>query len=220
MDMSGYKISFLVVIILIQTCLLHAKSLRGERQSATEDGTSEAVISWCPPEEYMTEYYTQLYSTHTVYSFSGSVFYYIQKATETHNNRTETIENNAEEDNAIIANITDGSRFTPAGMQTTNKVVCANILQELDALTSVISDTALCSWDYVCDYKADRIPNYLFKARCKTSRCNSSCSQENNYHNMCQTHGIHMNVLQMRGNCEDWVWGQELLPTACTCIHV
>ena len=50
-----------------------------------------------------------------------------------------------------------------------NKVVCAQILHELDAEASVISNTAVCPWDYICDYKADRFLNYLFKARCKTS---------------------------------------------------
>ena len=217
--MSVHKILLLIGIVLVQVCLLNAKSLGVERRSATEDGTSEAVVSSCSPEEYQMEYYNKLYSTEAVNSFSGNAFYYINKATETHNNRTETTENTAEEDNAIIANITDGSRFTPAGMQTTNKVVCAKILQELDDVASVISDTALCSWDYICDYKADRIPNYLFKARCSTSRCSSNCGQQNNVHNMCQAHGIPVNVLQMRGNCGDWVWGQELLPIACTCTH-
>ena len=220
MNMSGHKISSLIVIMLVQACLLHAKSLREvEWHSATEDGTSEAVVSSCTPEEYQMERFNKLYSTDAVNSFSGNAFYYINRATEIHNNRTETIQNTAEEDNAVIANITDGSRFTPAGMETANKIVCAKILQELDDVANEISDTALCGWDYICDYKAGRMPNYLFKARCRTSRCSNNCSQENNIHNMCQAHGIQVNILQMRGNCGDWVWGQELLPIACTCVH-
>ena len=44
----------------------------------------------------------------------------------------------------------------PAGMDTANKVVCARILQELDAVADSISNTTLCGWDYICDYKVDR----------------------------------------------------------------
>ena len=133
-------------------------------------------------------------------------------------NRSEST-TTAEEDNAIVTSIADQSRFTPAGMDTANKVVCARVLQQLDAEANTISNTALCGWDYVCDYKADRFPNYLFKARCRTSRCSGNCNQESNNHNMCQSHGIHVTVLEMGGNCEEWVWGQELLPIACTCTN-
>ena len=99
--------------------------------------------------------------------------------------------------------IADPTRFTPAGMDTANRVVCARVLQELDAVADSISNTALCGWDYVCDYKADRFPNYLFKARCRTSTCNGNCNQEDNSHNRCQSHGVHVTVLQMRycGEC-------------------
>ena len=119
-------------------------------------------------------------------------------------------------DDAIIASITDQSRFTPAGMDTANRVICARVLQELNAEATSICNTALCGWDYVCDYKADRFPNYLFKARCRTSSCSGNCNQELNSHNRCQSHGIHVTVLEMKENCEEWVWGQELLPIACT----
>ena len=145
---------------------------------------------------------------------------------ETHNNRSKSAANSAvitaeeeAEDNAIIANITDHSRFTPAGMETVNKVICAQILHELDAEGRAISNTAVCAWDYICDYKADRFPNYLFKARCKTSMCSGNCSPEDKRHNMCQSHGIHVTVLQMRENCGEWVWGQEFLPIAFTCTR-
>ena len=88
------------------------------------------------------------------------------------------------DDDAVIANITDQSRFTPAGMETVNKIICAQILQELDTEANVISNTALCPWDYICDYRAGRFPNYLLKARCKTSMCSGNCSPENDRHNM------------------------------------
>ena len=118
-----------------------------------------------------------------------------------------------------IANITDQSRFIPAGMDTVNKAVCVRILQEMDAEESLSSNTALCAWDYVCDYKADRYPNYLFKARCKTARCNGNCSRVNNRHNMCQSRGIHVTILQMTRTCGQWAWGQELLPITCSCTN-
>ena len=142
--------------------------------------------------------------------------YYTLRALQVEQNRSEST-TTAAEDNTAIATITDQSRFTPAGMDTANKAVCARVLQELDAVAISISNTALCGWDYVCDYKADRFPNYLFKARCRTSSCSGNCNQENITHNRCLSHGIHVTVLEMRGNCGEWVWGQELLPIACTC---
>ena len=135
---------------------------------------------------------------------------------EAHNNRSMSTANTAE-DNAV-ASINDHTRLTPAGMETANKIVCAQILHELDAEASAISNTAVCPWDYICDYKADRYPNYLFKARCKTSMCSGNCSPEDRRHNMCQSHGIYVTVLQMR-NCGEWVWSQELLLIACTCTN-
>ena len=76
--------------------------------------------------------------------------YYTLRALQVEQNRSEST-TTAAEDNAAIATITDQSRFTPAGMDTANKAVCARVLQEL-AIS--ISSTALCGWDYVCDYKA------------------------------------------------------------------
>ena len=122
------------------------------------------------------------------------------------------------EDNELIKNFDHLNRFTPAGMDLANKVVCAKILQELDAEANSISNTALCGcMIYHCDYKANRFPNYLFKARCRSPNCNGNCNQENSSHNRCQSHGIHVTVLEMGENCGEWVWGQELLPIACTC---
>ena len=118
------------------------------------------------------------------------------------------------QDNDTIANMDNLDRFTPAGMDLANKVVCARMLKEMDAVADLISKTALCGWDYF-DYKADRFLNYLFKARCTSANCKSNCGPHIK-HNMCQSHGIHVTVLEMRGSCKEWVWGQELLPLACT----
>ena len=222
------KLSFILLIVLLQACLLHARSLRVERQitmsnggsndATTHEGDAFLVDSSCSPGQDQLEYYSKLYGANTATGITGSTLYYATRAMEAHNNRTVST-TTAAEDNAVIANISDQSRFTPAGMESANKVVCAQILQELDAVASVISNTALCPWDYICDYKADRYPHYLFKARCKTSMCSGNCNPEDNRHNMCQSHGIHVSVLQMRENCGEWVWGQELLPIACTCTH-
>ena len=51
------------------------------------------------------------------------------------------------------------------------------------------------------------------------ARCSGNCNQENNSNNWCLSHGIHVTVLQMIGNCGEWVWGQQLLPIACTCTR-
>ena len=224
--MSGLNISILILIVSLQIYLLHAKSLRIERPKSTADHpeliphssttttTKRTADSSCTPDTNQLEYFSQLYSGATaVNSFSGNTMYYSLRAMQS---QAESATSEAE-DNAIIASITDQNRFTPAGMDTANKVICARVLQELDAEANSISNTALCGWDYVCDYKADRFPNYLFKARCRTPMCSGNCNQENNSHSRCQSHGIHVTVLEMRGNCGEWVWGQELLLIACTC---
>ena len=228
--MSG-KLFFYLIVASLQAFLLDAKSLRGPRQSTQSaasfggndlDQTTEPTTSTdssCLPSEDQLQLYGQLHSTTAINGLGVNTLYYAIRAMETHNHRTVSVSSPAE-DNAVIASISDQSRFTPAGMETTNKVVCAQILQELDAEASVISNTAVCPWEYICDYRADRYPHYLLKARCKTSICSGNCSPEDNRHNMCQSHGIHVTVLQIRENCGEWVWGQELLPIACTCTNV
>ena len=215
MDNLGSKTFLLILIMSLQEFLLHGKILRAAKHSPIGSNSSES--SSCSPNQYQVDYYEQLYnSVNVANSFNGNIMYYALKGIRVNNNRngsTVTAENNT-----TIANITDHGRFTPAGMELASKVVCAQILQEMDGETSIISETALCPWDYICDYKADRYPHYLFKARCKTSLC-LNCNQEQKRHNMCQSHGIHVSVLQMRNSCEEWVWGQELVPIACTCTN-
>ena len=224
--MSGQKILLIIVIISLQTLLPHAKSLRitKKQQSSgthqlkvTTHSTKRSANSSCSPDENQLEYYNQIYNSSSLISiFNGNTMYYTLRALQVEQNRSEST-TTAAEDDAIITRITDQSRFTPAGMDTANRVICARVLQELDPVATSISNTTHCGWDYVCDYKADRFPNYLFKARCKTSSCSGNCNQEISTHNRCQSHGIHVTVLQMIGNCGEWVWGQELLPIACTC---
>ena len=154
-------------------------------------------------------------SPHQLKTFNGDILSYSLKAMEIDRNMTK--QEVTAEDIAIIENVTDPSRFIPAGMELINKAVCAKILQQLDAKFQLHSSTALCGWDYVCDYRADRFPNYLFKARCKTARCHiNSCSKN---HSMCQSHGIHVTVLERR-ECREWVWAQELLPLNCYCMYM
>ena len=220
--MAGQKILLVVVIASMHAFLLDARRLRVARQSIVSNlkgsmnrATTDSTAS-CSPHQHQVKYYNGLYSNNAASNFNGNILYYALKAVETENNMTGPVV--TAKDNATVASITDQSRFTPAGMDTTNRVVCAKILKEMDEVANTISSTALCGWDYVCDYRADRFPNYLFKARCKTARCNGNCGPHNK-HNMCQSHGIHVTVLEMRGNCEEWVWGQELLPIACTCTN-
>ena len=222
------KFSLMFLTVLLQACLLHAKSLGVERQitvsnggsndTTTHKGDTVGVDSSCSPGQVQLEYYSKLYGANTSTGITVNTFYYATRAMEAHNNRTAST-TTAAEDNAVIANINDQSRFTPAGMETANKVICAQILQQLDSVKNVIANTALCPWDYICDYKADRYPHYLFQARCKTSMCSGNCSPEDNRHNKCKSHGIYVNTLQMTENCKKWDWSQELLPIACTCTH-
>ena len=232
MTTSRRTVLILTLITSMQVLLLQAKSLRRVEQSAVArvgnvDGSDqisgvrieEAVGGanpLCSPGLNQMEYYSELYKDRVTKShvkgIRGNTMYYSFRA---NNSRAES-EN--VDDLAVIASIIDHSRFAPAGMETANKAICAQILHELDAEASVISNTAVCPWDYICDYKEDRFPHYLFKARCKTSVCSGNCSPGDKIHNMCQSHGIHVTVLQMRGNCGEWVWGQEL-PIACTCTN-
>ena len=218
MVMSEQSIS-LVVIVLMQAFLMQAKSLRNTENSRFASDPPEVNIqaakrtTACSPDINQLEVLLQLYGvrgTGSVSSFNGNTMHYALMAEN--ELTTATVE-----DNELVANFDDLNRFTPAGMDLANKVVCARILQELDAEANSISNTALCGWDYYCDYKANRFPNYLFKARCRSPNCNGNCNQENSSHNRCQSHGIHVTVLEMGENCGEWVWGQELLPIACTC---
>lgn len=167
----------------------------------------------CTPPHTQLKYYHGLYGSNAANTFNGNILYYALKAVDTHNNIS-GIER-TEEDNETVASFNE-SRYTPNGMELTNKVVCARILKEMDEEVKLSRSTVLCEWYYVCDYKEDRYPHYLFEARCKTARCNSNCNKDTNNHNICQAHGIHVTVLE-RKECNNWVWGQEILQLACTC---
>lgn len=239
MASSRQKCSLLILILSMQACLLNARRLRAAVQSAvvsylhsndplahvtdptmsTDNGDPTNTVPpsnkppSCTPHEHQLKYYNGLYRSNAGSTFNGNTLYYALKAVETDKNRTEPVISAA--DNETIANISE-SRYIPAGMDLANKVVCAILLQEMDAVASLFSNTAVCPWDYTCDYKADRYPHYLFKARCKSPKCNIKCNQDK--HSMCQSHGIHVTVLEKRG-CREWVWGQEILPLACTCTN-
>ena len=232
--MSGKNFPLLMLIMLLLVHLLHTKSLKVEKEfsiirnyrsndqlDATESTGKVFDNSSCSPYKSQLDFYNELYGNNIANSFNGNTLYYALKAEELHKNMTssEAIADRDAENNAIIDSYNDSSKFIPAGMDKANKVVCAKILDEMEKVASSISKTALCGWDYICDYKRERYPNYLFKARCISAKCNDNCNQESNDHNMCQSHGIHVTVLEMRGSCEAWVWGQELLPIACTCFN-
>ena len=219
--MSRQHVLMFITILLIQPCLVDARVLRIAKQSTISNLTSTATnssASPCTPYQHQIKYYNGLYSSNVANNFNGNTIYYALRALEAHNNRTESTI--TAEDNATIANITDHSRSAPAGMELANKVICAKMLQEIDRVSSSISKTALCAWDYACDYREGRFLKYLFKARCKTATCKGNCGSHNNRHKMCQSHGIRVTVVELRDNCEEWVWGQEFIPLACTCTNV
>ena len=223
---SGHKILLLVLIASLQTCLLDARRLRVVRQSTVSNvkgnthkpATTDSMVSACSPRQNQIKYFNELYSSNEANNFNRTAFYYALKAVDAENNMTKAGTVPTAQDNETVASMDNLERFTPAGMDLANKVVCARMLKELDAVADLISKTALCGWDYYCDYKADRFPNYLFKAKCTSENCKGNCGSHNK-HNMCQSHGIHVTVLEMRGKCKEWVWGQELLPLACTCTN-
>ena len=213
--MDRSKTFLAILIMLLQAFLLHGKTFRITERSLNASNASDTLS--CSPNQQQMDYYEELYNGIDVAnSFNGNIMYYALKSIRINENSTE--QRVTAEDNATIANITDHSRLTPAGMELANKVICAKVLQEMDRETTIISNTALCPWEYICDYKEDRYPHYLFKARCESANC-INCNQENRRHNMCQSHGIHVTVLQMKNSCEEWVWGQELVPIACTCVN-
>ena len=222
---SSENILLATVIMLMQAYLLQARSLRildglqltGNQSEALTNVKRRTADSSCSPVDInpdQLEAILQLYSgTGSVSNFNGNTMIYALRAEQT---KSEPITTTVE-DNKVITNFDNLNRFIPAGMDLANKVVCARYLQELDAVANSISNTALCGWNYYCDYKANRFPNYLFKAKCRTPNCNGNCNKGNSSHNRCQSHGVHVTVLETGGNRQDWVWCQEFLPIACTC---
>ena len=236
--MSKQSTLLVIVLVSMHACLLHvdARRLRvaflkstlvrnynGNDPLGHSSPTTASTVNpgntvppnppKCAPESHQLKYYSGLYGSNSANVFNGNILYYALKAVEADKNRTSL--SISAEDNAIIASINQ-SRFTPGNMDTANKVVCAKILQEMDQESNLFSKTALCGWDYICDYKEDRFPHYLFKAVCKSEKCNGNCKKDNNKHNICQSHGIYLSVLEKR-ECSNWVWTQKILPLACTC---
>ena len=127
-----YTLLFLM-IILMQPCLVDAKvfivrkcavsNLNSNIHTATTDSASP-----CEPHQHQIKHYNGLYSS-VANNFNGNIKYYALRTVEAHNNRTEPTV--TAEDNAIIANITDHSRFVPAGMELANKVVVQNFYKRL-----------------------------------------------------------------------------------------
>jgi len=156
--MSRQTFSLIIMVVSMQTFLqaIDARKLTAVSQSSSINSTTTS----CSPHQSQLKYYNELYSISIANNFNGNILRYALKAVETDNNRTKVGIEELEDDE-IIASINDHNRFTPAGMQTANKAVCAKILQEMDAEASLFSTTALCAWDYICDYRADRFPHYL-----------------------------------------------------------
>ena len=217
---SGQEKLLLILVVLLQACLLLARSIRISEQPPRETASTDSP---CSPDQYqqaMDRYYNELNTANVANSFNGNMLYYSAlRAMQVNENGTDpaTI---TEEDRELIENIGGQSRFKPAGMETANKVICAKILKEMDNVVHAISSTALCPWDYDCDYKANRFPNYLFNARCLKPSCSdANCSRRNSRKSICNEHTIFVNVYKMEGNCSSWTWVEEALTLACTCSN-
>ena len=214
---SWHEKLLLILVSSLQAYLLLARSI-----GIAEEPTPETVgnDSPCSPDQYlraMDQYYNELYTANVANSFNGNMMYYALRAMQAHENRTEPAPI-TEEDYALIENIRAQGRFIPAGMETANKVICARILQELDKVVRAVSTTALCPWNYACNYKPDRFPKYLFSAQCLKSLCgDANCSQRNRRHSECKSQSIYVVVLKMKGSCGSWTWGEESVTLACTC---
>ena len=183
-------------------------------RSTQTDNTVPPEPPSCQPSHHQLKYYSGLYNARSVTTnFNGNILYYALKAMDEHND-TNNSSISDQPDPAI-----DHSRYTPTDMPTKSKVICSKLLAEMDSESRLFSKTALCEWEYTCDYKADRFPHYLFHARCTTDRCKGNCNGEHSHSNFCQAHGIHVAVLEKRSDCDDWVWGQEMLKLACTCTN-
>jgi len=158
MVLSEQNVLLVAVIILMQVFLLQAKSLRiakGSQFTGDHDQsedimnvtkrTTDSSCSSADINRDQLEVLLQLYSgTGSVSNFNGNTMNYALRAEQSRSEPTV-------EDNELITNFDNLNRFTPAGMDLANKVVCARTLQELDAEANSISNTALCGWDYYCD---------------------------------------------------------------------
>lgn len=214
---SGQEKLLLILVVSLQACLLLAKSIRVSEQPTRENVSTDSPCSPDQHQQAMEQYYNELNTANVANSFNGNMLYYALRAMQAHENGTDPAMI-TEEDQALIENTRDHSRFRPAGMETANKVICARILQEMEKLVDAVSSTALCPWDYACDYKPDRFPHYLFSAQCLHSECSdANCIGQNSRRRQCIAHSIVVDVLKMEGNCGSWTWGEERITLACTC---
>ena len=238
----------LAVFLCLQICSLEGRLLRVARQAAVVSDLDENELPGtvtnspditttqstqpghlgntvppeppsCQPSHHQMKYYNGLYDKRSVSSsFNGNLLYYALKAMDVHSNASNSSSAESPTQELPDPKI-DPSRYLPSTMPTKNKLVCSKILSEMDQESELFSKTSLCEWEYTCDYKTDRFPHYLFQARCTTDKCKGSCNGVHSHANVCQTHGIHVAVLEKRANCDDWVWGQEMLRVACTCTN-
>jgi len=112
----------------------------------------------------------------------------------------------------------DHSRYS-SDMPTKSKVIYSKMLAEIGSESRLFLKTAVCEWEYICDYRANRFPHHLFHARCTTYKFKGNCSGQHSGSNFCQAHRIQAPILEKRSDCDDWVWGQEILKLACTCNY-
>jgi len=169
----------------------------------------------CQPNHHQLKYYSGLYNARSVATnFNGNILFYALKAMDKLNASGNSFTSEEQPDPAI-----DHSRYSP-DMPTKSQVMCSKMLAEMDSELRLFSKTALCEWEYICDYKANRFPHYLFHARCTTNKCKGSCNGKHSHSNFCQAHGMHVAVLEKRSDCDDWVWGQEMVKIACTCTNM
>ena len=228
------RLCLFVVFLCFQFGSLEARSLRVTRKAVVPDNLDDKGVSRtetdtpgirtrlddtiapeplsCQPNHQQLKYYSGLYNAHGVTTnFSGNILYYALKAMDMHNTSNSSSEE--QPDPAI-----DHRRYSP-DMPKKSQVICSKMLVEMDSESRLFSKTSLCEWEYICEYKADRFPHYLFHARCTTEKCKGNCNGEHSHSYFCQAHGIYVAVMEKRSDCDDWVWGQDMLKVACTCTN-
>jgi len=161
-------------------------------QSARPGNTVPPEPPSCQPNHHQLKYYSGLYNARGVMTnFNGNILYYALKVMDMHN--TSNSSTSEEQPDPAI----DHSRYSP-DMPTKSQVICGKMLAEMDSESRLFSKTALCEWEYICDYKADQFLHYLFHARCTTDKCKGNCNGEHSHSNFCQAHGIHVAVLEKK----------------------
>ena len=86
----------------------------------------------------------------------------------------------------------------------TNKTGCGHKISVLDHKTQGDLE---CPWDYQCDYNQNRIPQYLWKAKCRTDNA------------VTVNYTVPVLKREACNSLSPWQMVIEYIPVACTCLN-